>query len=137
MSVKTSEVMVMVTEECRFKASGIEVLVSNLEGFAEVSGMVDRARNYPDWGSLEVLAFNIRANTEMQQKFHPITKKWVDFAKQLEQKVKEAKPKGDFQYYIHEGLSFIGKDMESKFNKMKAEIWDHWIDMIIECECEK
>ena len=127
----------MVSEHCRFKASGVEVLVSNLEGFAEVGGMVDRARNYPDWGSLETLAFNIRFNTEIQEKHHPKIKEWLDFAKQLEKKVKEAKPTGDLEYYTAEGLSFLDRDTESKFNKMKAEIWDYWIDMVIECECEK
>lgn len=127
----------MVSEFCRTKASGVEALVTNLEGFVEVGGMVDRSRNYPDWGSLETLAYNIRANTEWQQDHHPEIKIWLDFAKQLEQKVKEAKPKGDFEYYTEEGLSFMGKDMEGKLNKMKAEIWDHWIDMLCKCECEK
>lgn len=127
----------MVSDECRSKASGVETLVSNLEGFAEVGGMVDRARNYPDWGSLETIAFNIRFNTEVQQEYHPEIKKWLDFAKQLEKKVKEEKPTGDLQYYTDEGLSFIGKDMQSEFNKMKAEVWDYWIDMLCKCECEK
>ena len=127
----------MVTDDCRFKFSGVEALVSNLEGFAEVGGMVDRSRNYPDWGSLETIALNSRMVTEMQQEHHPEIKGWLDFAKELEKKVKEAKPTGDFQYYTDEGLSFMGKDMVSKFRKMKAEIWHYWIDMLCECECEK
>lgn len=127
----------MVSDDCRFKTSGLEALVSNLEGFAEVGGMVDRARNYPDWGSLETLALNIRFNTELQQKHHPKIKEWLDFTKQLEKKVKEAKPTGDFQYYTDEGLSFLSNDMVSKFREMKAEVWGYWIDMLCKCECEK
>ncbi len=127
----------MVSEDCRFKTSGLEALVSNLEGFEEVGGMVDRAKNYPNWGSLEILAHNIRFNTETQQEHHPKIKEWLDFAKELEKKVKEEKPTGDFQYYTEEGLSFMGKDMESKFRTMKAEIWNYWLDKLCECECEK